>query len=88
MDNRAVLTCRHITNENATPAFAVRDKPVEATDSGWQFLCGSAHDASDVMIISMDEAVRFCPALASIKDELYPCKYIFTPSGEPFTKQK
>ena len=88
MDNLAVLTCRHITNENATPAIAVRDEPVEAADSGWQVLCGSAHEASDVMIISMDEAVRFCPALASIKDEPYPCKYVFAPSGMTFAKQK
>ena len=87
MDSRAVLTCRHITDENATPAIAVRDKPVEEADSGWQFLCGSAHDASDVVIISMDEAIGFCPALANIKDEPYPCKYILDSPDKKLVRQ-
>jgi len=75
MDKRGVIICRHIYDENVSPARLSRSQPVVAEDSGWQCLCSKEHEAGDALIVTFDNAIRFCPQLETVKNEPFPCSF-------------
>jgi len=45
LESRAgVIVCEHVAELGLPVLRAVRDEPVRAEDSGWQFLCGGKGD--------------------------------------------
>ena len=49
--NVAVITCRHIMDDNKPVLLATHDYD----DGGWQFLCGAAHTMDDAMVVSLED---------------------------------
>ncbi len=57
-DSRAAIVCSHIAKENLPVLRAVRDEPIESTDSGWQFTCGiNEHEDPDTGLVWLVEEV-------------------------------
>jgi hypothetical protein len=55
----AAILCPHVAREGLPILYAERSEPVDAADSGWQFLCGSGRpeDQTKAQIWSLAEVV-------------------------------
>ena len=56
---RAAILCPHVAQEGLPILYAERSEPVDAADSGWQFLCdsGRPEDHSKAQIWSLEEVL-------------------------------
>ena len=66
----AVIVCEHVAELGFPVLLAVRDEPVRAEDTGWQFLCGSGEDehVERAQVWRVEEALEVAPTLASWLD--------------------
>jgi len=66
----AAIVCQHVADEGCPILSAFKDAPVEPTDSGWQFLCGSDEhqDESKFQVWSRREITDFEPSLNELVD--------------------
>lgn len=64
----AAIVCPHVAREGLPILYAERSEPVNAEDSGWQFLCnaGGPEDESQAQIWSLDEVLALEPSLRSV----------------------
>jgi hypothetical protein len=61
----AAIVCLHVANKTHRILQAVRAKPLEEADSGWQFLCNSGleEDLSQAKVFSVREVLELEPTL-------------------------
>ena len=65
----AAIICEHISYPERPIIHATRDKPDEAEDSGWQFLCGiENHEHARAAVWLLHEVAELDPSLCSILD--------------------
>jgi len=66
----AAIVCQHVAEKGCPILLAIRDEPIEPTDSGWQFLCGSDEheDESKFQVWSVREVTEFEPSLNELVD--------------------
>ena len=64
----AAILCPHVAHEGLPILYAERSEPVDAADSGWQFLCdsGRPEDPSKAQIWSLAEVVAKDASLQTI----------------------
>jgi hypothetical protein len=65
IDQRAAIVCHHIAKEKLPILLAVRTAPLEAVDSGWQFLCNSSKEEreEEAAVWTVMEVVELDPSL-------------------------
>ncbi len=63
----AVMVCGHVAELGLPVLLAVRDEPLGADDSGWQFLCDSGEDEhiERAQLWLVEEILEVEPTLAS-----------------------
>ena len=59
----AAIVCEHVALNHAPILVAIRDEPVDAADSGWQFSCGRYESEPNVKIWAVSEVVDEDPSL-------------------------
>jgi hypothetical protein len=65
----AAFVCTHVAIGRRPILFAERSEPVEAVDSGWQFLCGLEEDhGTEAQIWSLQEVINADLSLAQLVD--------------------
>jgi hypothetical protein len=66
----AAVVCSHVASMGLPIVRATRDEPLEAVDSGWQFLCDRSHADSDAeaQIWSVAEVLALEPSLTGFVD--------------------
>ena len=66
-ESGAAIVCSHVARLGYSILYAHRDAPMEAVDSGWQFLCsGEPNHADDVVggcVWSINDVLRTEPTL-------------------------
>jgi hypothetical protein len=64
----AAIVCPHVARDGRPILYAERSEPVNAEDSGWQFLCNSvrSEDPSQAQVWSLDEVLVLEPSLRSV----------------------
>lgn len=64
IQGEAAVVCPHVA-EGRPVRLATRDTPLEAADSGWQFLCGELpeEDPNKARIWAVDEVLEQEPSL-------------------------
>ena len=69
-DSGAAIVCQHVAEKGFPILLAFRDAPIEAVDSGWQFLCGSGKDEDEgkVQVWSLREVTELEPSLTELVD--------------------
>lgn len=69
-DSGAAIVCHHVAAKGYPILVAFRDEPIEPTDSGWQFLCGSGEDEeeSKFQVWSVREVTEDEPSLTELID--------------------
>jgi len=65
-DKSAVIVCSHIAKEHMPVCIAIKDMPISAEDSGWQFLCGQDIEEDEPVIWALCEILDYDPSLAPI----------------------
>jgi hypothetical protein len=75
---RAAIICSHVAMGKLPILRAIRDEPVEATDSGWQFLCDTEQNEneSEAQIWALFEVCEHTPSLKPYLD-LHPRAVIY-----------
>ena len=60
----AAIVCSHVA-EGVPIVRAIRDEPLEAADSGWQFLCARSHADSinEAQVWSLSDVTGVAPSL-------------------------
>ena len=75
--NKAVIICKHVLDNPSCVKCACKTEPSEASDSGWQFLCGAeSHAAEDAKVVSEDEIKKLIPSVSQIWEAKAPCTFI------------
>ncbi len=68
-DRRAVIVCSHVASGKCPILRAVRDDPVAAEDSGWQFRCAVTEDDPEfAKVWLVCEILNLDPSLAPFID--------------------
>ena len=69
-DSGAAIVCQHVAAKGCPILLAFKNAPIEATDSGWQFLCGSDEhqDESKFQVWSCREITEFEPSINELGD--------------------
>lgn len=64
-DRRAAYICVHAASGDVPILLAIRDKPIDRVDSGWQFVCNSGVTETDdcVLIWAVYEVIELEPTL-------------------------
>ena len=64
--NAAAILCTHVAAGERPIGLAIRTEPIEAKDSGWQFLCNCEvdEDADEAKIWLINEVLAMEPTLA------------------------
>lgn len=67
-DNRAAIVCYHVAVQGLPILWAIKDEPVDADDSGWQFLCNSGRDEdqSEAQVWSLSEVCEHTPSVEGL----------------------
>ena len=77
--NAAAIVCGHVANEGCPIRLAIRWKPEDPDDSGWQFLCntGKDEDPKDAQIWSVGEVLMFAPTLKRYVTQPYDIRLVW-----------
>src|SRR5437762_1148933 len=69
-DRRAAILCSHVASRQRPILCAERGDPLDAADSGWQFLCNVAteENPSDAKVWAVSEVLDIEPTLAPFID--------------------
>lgn len=70
-DTRAAILCEHVANKGFPILRAIKDEPLEDTDSGWQFICnsGEPEDEDKAQVWAISEVLEIEPSLTEYLDE-------------------
>lgn len=71
IERSAAIVCEHIASRKHPILYGSRDEPLEAEDSGWQFVCNSGLDEDDgrAQVWSVGTVVAAEPSLADLVDK-------------------
>ncbi len=69
-DRRAALICTHVARDGLPVLRARIDEPVEAADSGWQFLCGVGEREREgtAQVWAVEQVLERDPSLRPLMD--------------------
>ena len=83
-DSGAAILCNHVAEGRLPILLATKDEPIEPTDSGWQFLCGSDEhdDKSNFRVWSVREVTELDPSLTQWVDLPPPTSLFRSNVGE------
>jgi hypothetical protein len=77
LDGCGVIVCSHSATKQLPIIAAVRDEPIDALDTGWQFTCGGDHEHDAPQLWRLDELLQIEPAFRPL---------VNAPPGTIFTK--
>lgn len=78
-DSGAAIVCVHVAEEQKPVLRAIRDEPIMAADSGWQFTCGAGgHDEINGRVWSLAEVLSLDDTLAD---------YVSLPPGTALVRE-
>jgi hypothetical protein len=86
-DRRGVILCSHVSSNRLPILYGERNEPIDAADSGWQFLCNSGVDENehDATLWAVCELVTHEPSLLPFIDKAVGTRIIRTDKGSSWT---
>lgn len=86
----AAIVCTHVAKGEEPIVCAVRDEPVDAADSGWQFLCAGSHvdPDKDAQVWSLSEVIAAEPSLAGLIEAPIGTRLLRQDERSPWQKSR